>query len=1069
MVATIDQDGCGMTEETLQGAGRTRIQLCGRLVVELKGRRVEGELPSRQGRLLFAYLALNADRAVRREELIECIWPDRPPAEPSAALNTLVSRLRRALGAGVLEGIGELRLALPPNAEIDVKLAEEALARARAAVADRDWQAAWGPAHAALAIARRGLLPGLEAAWIDRSRRELEDLEFEALELVVETGLGLGGAELAAAERASSALVERAPFRESGYRLRMETLAARGNLAQALQTYEELRRVLGEELGTAPSPAVTELHMRLLRGEVADHDGRQRPPRQADGTGFVGRRRELAAFDRVLGQLGQGRRQLVLIAGDAGIGKTRLAQELTARARGSGAEGFWGRCYEGSGAPAFWPWMEVIRALARGKRPEQLRRALGPGGGNLTRLVPELAELFPDLEAPPPLAPEAARFALYDSLSGLLARLCASTPLVLVLDDLHWADPASLEALRFVASRPDDAPLLLVGTYRDTEVGAPLAQALADLARRPLVTRLELDGLAEDELATLVAHATGSAAAAPLVTALHHRTGGNPFFASELVRLLESGDTTADAVLRRELPGGVRDVIRHRLDGLPAESTSVLARAAVIGEEFDLELLAPVSELSADRALELVEVALRKRIAAERPSRTGGYRFSHALIRETLYAELSAVRRARLHCRVANVLEQQAPAGADRVIELAHHFFEGAAVDAGAAGKAHAYALLAAERAMSSLAYEQAELQLRRALELVDRTPPGPERSGRELEVQLQLGALLMMTQGYGSPEVGAACARATELCRELGDDSRLLSCMWRLGVFHEVRAEFQQSSETGEQLIELGRGNRRADFTLAGSQLVGVAAVQRGELEPARDSLAHALTLADSVGRTRSAELFGHDFRITARCFLGWTLTLLGDDVKGRTLLTEGLALARHHSHAFDQAFALALNATAAFISHDPTSARAHADQGVALSADQGFPMFAAMTGMVRGWASGDPSAVEASLTAMEATGARMMLHFHLGLLGEAHRDAGQPDEALAAVERGLAVLDTNGRFYEAELHRLQGELVFAMNPKRADEARTALRTAVAVAQKQRAKLLELRARASLAHLPGN
>lgn len=218
---------------------------------------------------------------------------------------------------------------------------------------------------------------------------------------------------------------------------------------------------------------------------------------------------------------------------------------------------------------------------------------------------------------------------------------------------------------------------------------------------------------------------------------------------------------------------------------------------------------------------------------------------------------------------------------------------------------------------------------------------------------------------------MGTACARATELCRALGDDSRLLSCMWRLGVFHEVRAEFQQSSEIGEQLIELGRANGRADFALGGSQVVGVAAVQRGEFKLARESLARALTLAGTVGGTASAELFGHDFRVTARCFLGWTLTLLGDDAKGRTLLAEGLALARRHSHAFDQAYALALNAPSAVICHDPTSARAHADAGLALSAEQGFPMFAAMTGMVRGWTSGDPSAIETGLTAMEATGA--------------------------------------------------------------------------------------------------
>ena len=321
-----------MTDETLQP--RTRIQLCGRLVVELDGRRVERELPSRQGRMLFAYLAHKRHRPVRREELIECLWPGERPADSAAALNTLVSRLRRALGAGVIEGSSELSLALAPDAEIDVELAAGALAKARMAIAGRDWQAAWGPAHAALAIARRGLLPGLEAPWIDRARSDLEDLELEALEAVAETGLGLGGAELAAAERASAALVERAPFRESGHRLRMESLAAGGNVAEALQAYEELRRLLAEELGTGPSPALAALHGRLLRGE-SDVTA-PAPRRPADVAPFVGRGRELAALERVLAD----RRGVVLIAGEPGVGKTRLAQELTERA---GADAYWGR------------------------------------------------------------------------------------------------------------------------------------------------------------------------------------------------------------------------------------------------------------------------------------------------------------------------------------------------------------------------------------------------------------------------------------------------------------------------------------------------------------------------------------------------------------------------------------------------------------------------------------------------------------------------------------------------------------------------------------------------------
>src|SRR5262245_25895072 len=238
--------------------------------------------------MLFAYLALNTDRPVRRDELVECLWPARPPADRAAAVNTIVSRLRRALGPGAIPGKSELSLALPPDAEIDVVFAAEAAARARSALEAGDWQGAWGPAHAALAIAERGLLPGLEAPWIDERRREVSELELEALELVAEVGLGLGGAELAAADRAAKAVVERVPFRESGHRLRMEVLADRGNVAEALQAYEEVRRLLADELGTTPSPELVALHERLLLGE---------PSAEPQGSTFVGRRREVELLE----------------------------------------------------------------------------------------------------------------------------------------------------------------------------------------------------------------------------------------------------------------------------------------------------------------------------------------------------------------------------------------------------------------------------------------------------------------------------------------------------------------------------------------------------------------------------------------------------------------------------------------------------------------------------------------------------------------------------------------------------------------------------------------------------
>ena len=554
-----------------------------------------------------------------------------------------------------------------------------------------------------------------------------------------------------------------------------------------------------------------------------------------------------------------------------------------------------------------------------------------------------------------------------------------------------------------------------------------------------MVTRVALAGLAEDELAAFVAHATGAEAAAPLVAALYQRTEGNPFFVSELVRVLESGADTAEAV-----PGGVRDVIRHRLARLPDEVVQALSHAAVIGDEFDLDLLAAVCELDAERTLVLVEVALKERIAAEIPGAPGRFHFVHALIRETLYTELSAARRARLHQRIGDALERLDPG---LVTELAHHYYEAAAP------KAHAYALLAAERATATAAYEQAELQLRRALELA-------QHPREELAAQVQLGALLMMTRGYASAAAGEAGARASELARELGDVDQLLPALWRLGVFHEARAELGRSRAIGEQLRELGAANVRADFRLGGSQLVGVSALMCGEHALARERLTDAIALADPLGD--AARVFGHDFRVTARAFLGCTLTLQDEAAAAGELLETALDLA---SDPFDEALARFFNAFSAVIRRDVPAARTHAEAEIALCEERGFPVFAAMARMFHGWAVGERAAIDEGLTAFEATGARMMLDCFYALLAEAHHDAGDLAAAHAAIDLGLAETEPNGRFYEAELRRLDGELLAAVG--RSGDAVAMLHTAVAVAEAQGAALLEWRARASLGRVP--
>ncbi|HEX6023657.1 MAG TPA: BTAD domain-containing putative transcriptional regulator, partial [Solirubrobacter sp.] len=266
----------------------TRIQLCGRLIVELQGRRLEDSLRGRQGRLLFAYLALNRDRPVRRDELAEALWAGKgaPPAYESLLAPPL-SRLRKALGPGVLEGRSELQLVLPPDTWIDWEIAPEQVRAAREALHNGDVQLAWDAAREAVEIADRGLLPGLEAPWIDARRAELADLRVEALEALAAAGTKLGGPAWPEAEQAARAAVQAQPYRESARLALMEVLRARGNVNEALRVYEDIRVLLREELGSTPGAQLVALHEQLLRDEGAPAPVTVETPRPAAASGLV--------------------------------------------------------------------------------------------------------------------------------------------------------------------------------------------------------------------------------------------------------------------------------------------------------------------------------------------------------------------------------------------------------------------------------------------------------------------------------------------------------------------------------------------------------------------------------------------------------------------------------------------------------------------------------------------------------------------------------------------------------------------------------------------------------------
>lgn len=722
----------------------TRIHLCGRLTVEWAGEQLERALPGRQGRLLFAYLVLQRGRPVRRDELIDALWSeDGPPPSGDALLAPPLSRLRKALGPGRLEGRGELTLALPDDAWVDWEVVHDEVTATRQALQAQDWETALRAGGAALQIADRGLLPGLEASWIDERRRELGELRLEALEAVATAGVRVGGAELAIAEQAARAAVEAAPFRESARHALIEVLAATGNTAEALRAYEDVRVLLREELGTTPGPALVALHGRLLSAEepaapdaappapaapAALAVAPARPPLpdrldQAVGAPLVGRGEALERLGRELDAARQGEARLVLVAGEGGIGKTRVVAELAAGA--DDVTVLYGRCDEEEFVP-FGPWIEVLSVYLAALGDEQLRTVVGSDGPELSRLVPELAARLPGMEVPVASDPETERHRLFSAVTRVLERAATSTPLLLIVEDLHWADRSSLLLLRQLVAAPRLGPVLLVGTMRDHELapGHQLVETLATMERDEPVARLHLEGLDELEVGALVGSWHGREASSQTVRAIHGETNGNPFFVKQLVRHLEESRDVGEELPQEDfgVPAGLRDVIASRVARLPAEAAGVLSVAALIGRDFDLGLLEAVTDLGEDELLDCLDASVRAGMLVEIASTPGRYSFVHALLRTSLERDLTATRRARLHRRIGEKIEQR---NRDRLdpylVDLVRHF---SAAGPQEVDRAVAYALQAADQATARLAYKEAEDLIAGALAARERDDP---------------------------------------------------------------------------------------------------------------------------------------------------------------------------------------------------------------------------------------------------------------------------------------------------------------------------------------------------------
>ena len=749
--------------------------------LEVRGEHGSVSLGTPQQRALLAMLLLNANEVVSRDRLIDELWGESPPETAPKLVQVYVSRLRKALEPDRAGGAGDVLVTQAPGYllrvgrdELDISRFELLLEAGQEALSmDRVGEAA-ERLREALALWRGPALADFVfEPFAEAEVGRLEELRLAALESRIDADLALG--RHAAVLGELEALVAEHPLRERLRAQLMRALYQAERQAEALGAYREARRVLTEELGIEPGRELRELHEAILRQDPELDRRAEEPtasPARPDGKSvpavgtFVGRERELTDLDAALEDAVAGRGGIVLVAGEPGIGKSRLTDELIGSARSRGARVAVGRCWEAGGAPAYWPWVQALRAYVREVDTDVLREQLGAGAADLSQLLPELRERFGDLPEASVLDPEGARFRLFEAVTWFLRSAAEERPLVLVLDDLHAADEPSLLLLQFVAREIADTRLLVICAYRDVDPALhdPLIPTLAQLVREPGSVHIELGGLSEADVAEYIQRATGVEAAPELVHAMRGETEGNPLFVVELVRLLDAEGRIGEPDTHLRIPPGLRAVIAQRVSRLSDGCRDALVPASVMGREVELDALTRLSELSRDQVLDALDEAMAERILGQVPGSPGRVRFGHALIRDTLYDELAPARRMQLHRSAAEAVEA---AHSDdlgpHLAELAHHYF--AAAPSGVADKAVEYARRAGDRATALLAYEEAARLYEMALTLV-------EEAAARCDLLLALGEA--RARAGDSRRSKPVFREAAELAQEGGFDERL-------------------------------------------------------------------------------------------------------------------------------------------------------------------------------------------------------------------------------------------------------------------------------------------------------
>ncbi|GIE78459.1 hypothetical protein Aph02nite_44090 [Actinoplanes philippinensis] len=981
------------------------MQILGPLRIWRDGAELDPGPP--QQAYLLALLLVRAGRPVSATELIDLIWADDVPPSALNILQKYVGSLRRLLEpwlepretGSYLQRRGAFYLFTAGPHVLDVvrfrQLAEAARTDDRPDVALDQYVQALRLWHG----------PSGDGA----GRRP--DAGFEALDLEY-LGAAVAAAELAVtqgrAEQVLPALMraaEMAPLDELVQAALVVNLHTAGRPAAALTVFQRARSRLAEELGIEPGPALRSAHERLLgRPSVADTGG-STPEPPVDR--LVGRTRELADLRQIMDTTFAGGSGLVIVEGEPGVGKTRLLLQADAEMAARGGLVAWGRCAESAGAPSMWPWIQVITTLLR-RLPAGSRRPWHTG--ELGRLVGSPAEVTET----PVLPDSGARFRLFEQAVALIAEVSARQPALLLVDDLQWADIASLDLLGHLAARlPRGAAV--IGTLRDRAplAGPAVARTLAALSRRPGMRRIHLSGFSQAEVAELIRHETGQQPDAMAAHRIHARTGGNAFFVRELARHLRAGGRPAGAALDAGVPETVLDVVRDRVTDLGDVAIDLLRTAALIGQDIDLALLASAAGVDVqaclDRLGRLHALGLVEPVAGDPYS----FRFTHDLLRESVTATTPPAQTPGLHLRIAEAIEATTSDDSAMVERLAHHrWAAGPLAEPAHTGRA----LLEAGRcAASKSALEAATGHLRLAAQVA--------RDAGLADLELSALSLFIAVDGMRAGYVGSALdllERAEELARELGRERDAADFLFSRWAAFSQGIQLERAGRLARRLLDQGENSADPTVRAYGRHAWGIHNWDIGNIAESYRYLSLSVPPMRTGTIRREQAPLRHDLQLLSPVMLG-LMTALHGDVDGAREQLDAVEDA-----AGDDPYAItvwsAFSVTVAALAGDPVWARRAAQRGIAQDPEFSFVFLGSYQRLALHWAramsepGGDldaAAAAERLIAAALLDPPRSGLATWYGLLGEMWLRAGRLNDAAEALDRADRFVSVHGQRY--------------------------------------------------------